>query len=246
MTTQRIPIELPSEIFEIIKSYLLRPKDIYMIWHDIREHLNLASITILVDILACIFGIFDMTYAGKCRLITTLSKNTLIPIIDRRLMLFKIIILQLSVKTPSTLMHMCRKMANFFTKSMCYWKNEKCVYNQFNWVNEFNIGDDVYCNPYARHPIHHLPCQLLTPFSVKCKIINKSYNTLIVHPYVFTTIDSFSFVENHIQYYNLSLQWTNNLVDTMAYNGSIKSNDIHRGLGEHIRHGYFNEVLPYI
>lgn len=246
MTTQQIPIEIPSEIFEIIKSYLLRPKDIYMVWHDIREHLNLASITILVDILACIFGITTMSYAGKVRAIRTLSKNSLIQINDRRLMLFKIIILHLSVKTPSTLRHMCRKMANFFTKSICYWKNEKCIYNQYNWVTEFNIGDDVYCNPYPSHQIHYIPCEIPTPFCVKCKIINKSYNTLIVHPYMFTTLNSFSFFENGIRYFSLSLQWTSDLVDSLEFNGSIKSNDIHRGLCEHRRNGYINEVLPYI
>jgi len=118
-------IALPKELFEVIKSYLLLPIDVYLEKKDYYDHLKMSSIHDLVGILYE-NKFYSIGYQDRKLSIVEFSRNTLIPLAYRRQILIRVAFTLCDVKR-------LYKMAFPFSKCL---KN-----NMFNWTSLCCPGD---------------------------------------------------------------------------------------------------------
>jgi hypothetical protein len=128
-------LALPQELFGVIKSFLMLPKDVYLERKDFYDHLQISSLHDIVNILYD-NGFYNIGYQDKLLSVVEFSKNILIPLAYRRKTLIRI---AFAVCDISQLYKMAFPFA-------------KCILNnRFNWTYMCCPGDICIINgcPYT-------------------------------------------------------------------------------------------------
>jgi hypothetical protein len=209
-------MQLPSEIFEIVKSYMLLPKDRYEMLRDIREHIVSSNLEILATIIEVVFNQKKIMVNGKMVNINTYAKSSIIPLHNRRRYLIDLTFRLIKCINPIRTELFCKQMGRYFTKSFCRHINNVLYYNKFNWTMLLDINMDICVRLRRPHTLYNvLPNGICkSRLFVKLRIIKRYLDKLLCVEYNYNTDGSYEFTENNKRYYRPNITWLENTGNT--------------------------------
>jgi hypothetical protein len=204
---------LPTELFAIVKSYMLLPKERYEMLRDIREHIVASNLGVMADIVMLVYNQNKILYKNK--LVSPLSfiKQSTIPLETRRRYMISLVWRLIKCINPIRTDLLCKQMATHFTKSFRRYLNGDCYDNKYNWVMLRDIDSDISVRLTtlpATHTLHAVLPNRVWKSSVfmKLQIVGRDFNTLICREYKYNTIGSYEFYDEHgIKKYSLNISW---------------------------------------